>query len=352
MRRLVLLNLILWLAVAAAAGAAGFFFWDKAQYIRTNQAQVGADLVVISAPEVGRLTQWSAKTGDRISAGAVLGTLQPLASIPSSMAGAGSASGAGAPSGSGSAGIAPGAGQGAAGRTAGTAPTAPAAPGGRATAFGAVSGASAARANATSSPALQALASQVGTTHNRETTRNRSTVRSRSAPGSQPAARRSRVHTGLPPASPRPASPNTAPPSAAPVPALPTPVNLTSPIDGVVLYTAAIPGAIWVPGWTLAVVADLSKPFVTAYIDDNILKNLSVGKDVDVFLDAYPGTSFPGKVVRIADAAGSFAAPELPSAAGTNQTRPTERVPVRIAVDDFSGKYVVPGMNASVRIHR
>ncbi|CAB3395414.1 hypothetical protein [Kyrpidia spormannii] len=87
MRRLVLLNLILWLAVAAAAEAAGFFFWDKAQYIRTNQAQVGADLVVISTPEVGRLTQWSAKTGDRISAGAVLGTLQPLASIPSSMAG-------------------------------------------------------------------------------------------------------------------------------------------------------------------------------------------------------------------------------------------------------------------------
>ncbi|MBX6396608.1 MAG: efflux RND transporter periplasmic adaptor subunit, partial [Alicyclobacillaceae bacterium] len=150
----------------------------------------------------------------------------------------------------------------------------------------------------------------------------------------------------------RPDPPRTAPLSPSPAPVVPPPVALTSPIDGVVLYTAAIPGTIWSSGRKLAVLADLSKPFVTAYMDDRTVKYLAVGKDVDVYLDAYPGTSFPGRVVRIADAAGSFAAPELPSVAGTNQTRPVERVPVRIAVDNFFGKYVVPGMNATVRIHK
>ncbi|MBE3552643.1 MAG: HlyD family efflux transporter periplasmic adaptor subunit [Kyrpidia tusciae] len=338
MRRLVLLNLILWLAVAAAAGAAGFFFWDKAQYIRTNQAQVGADLVVISAPGVGRLTQWSVKTGDRVSAGTVLGTLQPLAVSP--MPGTGSGLSPGSAGGAGRTGQGSGGGEGK------TAPPA----------LTAVGGGPAATVFAVS-PSHPVVSSGSGDVRNGATLQNRfglrprvAAVRARSTarPGSSV---RPGVRTGVLPAPPRPVSPDTAPRSA-PVPTPPPPVNLTSPIDGVLLYTAAAPETIWTPGRTLAVLADLSKPFVNAYIDDNALKNLSVGKDVDVFLDAYPGTSFPGKVVRIADAAGSFAAPELPSAAGTNQTRPTVRVPVRIAVDDFSGKYVVPGMNASVRIHR
>ncbi|MDI3257069.1 MAG: efflux RND transporter periplasmic adaptor subunit [Kyrpidia sp.] len=279
MRRLLLLNLILWLAVAAGAGTAGFFLWDRALYVRTPNARVGVDLVVVTSPAAGRLTQWTAKTGDRVSAGAVLGTEETLAAGPAAAPGTARRIGPAAPEGG---------------------------------------------------DALPVVATS-------RTVRPRAAVRARV---------QSRPARGVPQAAP---APNRSPSSA---PAAPPPISLISPIDGVVLYSAAFPGTVWAEGRPLAVLADVSKPFVTAYVDERLVRNVAVGKAVDVYLDAYPGTAFSGKVAGIADAAGTFFAPDVPSAAGPQETRPVERVPVRIAVDNFIGKYVVPGMNATVRIHK
>lgn len=42
----------------------------------------------------------------------------------------------------------------------------------------------------------------------------------------------------------------------------------------------------------------------------------------------------------------------VPIKADAGDSKEMERVPVKIAADDFSGKYIAPGMNATVKIDK
>lgn len=127
--------------------------------------------------------------------------------------------------------------------------------------------------------------------------------------------------------------------------------RITSPSAGTVLMADAVPNEVVSQGQPLAVVADLSTIEVLAYIDENHVQNVSAGQAVDVFLDAYPGTRFDGTVQTVGHVAGDALSPLAGLSNTANTSRVTQRVPVNISVD-FLGKYVVPGMNASIRIHR
>ncbi|MBA4493954.1 HlyD family secretion protein [Paenactinomyces guangxiensis] len=129
--------------------------------------------------------------------------------------------------------------------------------------------------------------------------------------------------------------------------------NITSPISGVILRTNVVPGEVVVQGQPIAMVADLSKAYVLAYIDENQIADVGVGKEVDVELDAYPDQVFSGKVSEIGKTAGDIlSAGSLSQESGGNSTKETERVPVKIAVSDFAGKNIILGMNAIVKIHK
>ena len=131
-----------------------------------------------------------------------------------------------------------------------------------------------------------------------------------------------------------------------------TTVNLTSPINGTILQTTAVPGQNVVPGLSVVQVTDLKSVNVTAYVDEGAIDNVKVGQDVDIHIDAYSGTSFTGKVQRIVMAtAGQFSLLPTQDNASSNFTKVGQRIPVVISLDSTSGKTIMPGMSVSVTIH-
>jgi multidrug resistance efflux pump len=126
--------------------------------------------------------------------------------------------------------------------------------------------------------------------------------------------------------------------------------NITSPISGTVVQSNAIQGEIVAPGQQLATVVDMNKLYVIANIDETDINHVKVGQTVDVIVDAFSGT-LTGTVNQIGMATQSTFS-LLPSSNTTgNYTKQTQRIPVKITLQDYSNN-LIPGLNASVRIHR
>ena len=108
--------------------------------------------------------------------------------------------------------------------------------------------------------------------------------------------------------------------------------RVTSPIDGVVAKKVANLGEVIKPGQTIAVIVDLTKVWVEANLEETKVQHVHLGQEVDLKVDAYPGTRFTGKVVNIGAAATSEFAliPENRSAG--NFTKVTQRIPIKIEV--------------------
>jgi len=128
--------------------------------------------------------------------------------------------------------------------------------------------------------------------------------------------------------------------------------NITSSISGTVVQSSAIQGQVVAAGTPLAQIANMDNPTVTAYIDESQLNNVKVGQQVDVNVDAFPGTTYTGHVQQIVQAtAGTFSL--IPSTDNTsgNFTKVSQRVPVIIALDGTSSNDLVPGLSATAKIH-
>ncbi|WCN36205.1 efflux RND transporter periplasmic adaptor subunit [Aneurinibacillus uraniidurans] len=131
-----------------------------------------------------------------------------------------------------------------------------------------------------------------------------------------------------------------------------THVSITAPLTGTVIQTNATAGQIIAPGQPLAMIADLSKMHVSAYIDENTISDVRVGQQVDVYVDADPNLTLNGRVSSIGQTAGTFLSPSVVSGSTNRDTKQTQRVPVSITVDNLQTNGIVPGMNASIRIHK
>ncbi|SHF13566.1 HlyD membrane-fusion protein of T1SS [Seinonella peptonophila] len=127
--------------------------------------------------------------------------------------------------------------------------------------------------------------------------------------------------------------------------------DIVSPIAGTVIQNRLQAGQSVTQGQPLAVVADLSKVYVLAYVDEDQIHNVAVDKDVDITFDAYKDQTFSGKVAEIGSTAGKFAQSSAILSTSTDK-KEMERVPVKIEIDHFSVKYPVIGLNASVKIHK
>ncbi|MEW6273405.1 MAG: efflux RND transporter periplasmic adaptor subunit [Thermodesulfobacteriota bacterium] len=79
-------------------------------------------------------------------------------------------------------------------------------------------------------------------------------------------------------------------------------VRVRSPLRGAVLERHVATGSAVAPGSQLFVVSDLSSLWAAAEVDETQLSRLRVGAPVRVRVAAYPGESFPGKIIFIGDA--------------------------------------------------
>lgn len=75
MRRLILVPILIVVALLAVAGGIGYWIYGNYYYYTTDDAQVTGQIVNLSSPSAGQLKTFSVKQGDRVTAGATIGTV-------------------------------------------------------------------------------------------------------------------------------------------------------------------------------------------------------------------------------------------------------------------------------------
>jgi membrane fusion protein, multidrug efflux system len=125
--------------------------------------------------------------------------------------------------------------------------------------------------------------------------------------------------------------------------------TIRAPTPGVIDRRFVDRGEYVTPGQRLAIMHDPTKIWIDANIKETDVRKLKIGQPVNVSVDAYPDETFHGKVAIIGNAATSeFALLPTPNPSG-NFTKITQRLPVRIAIDQQARK-LRPGMMVEVNI--
>ncbi|HEX4452847.1 MAG TPA: HlyD family secretion protein [Kofleriaceae bacterium] len=121
-------------------------------------------------------------------------------------------------------------------------------------------------------------------------------------------------------------------------------------IDGTIARRSVEPGQMVGPDRPLAAIVDLADTWVIANLKETQLEDIKAGQTVDISVDTYGG-DLHGKVDSIAAGTGSRFSLLPPDNASGNFIKVTQRVPVKIKLDDRAGKILRPGMSADVTIH-
>lgn len=130
--------------------------------------------------------------------------------------------------------------------------------------------------------------------------------------------------------------------------------KLTAPIDGKIGKKNAVVGQYVQPGQTLMTITNDNTFWVVANFKETQLENMAVGQPVDIKIDAYPDLDVKGKVVSLAESTGAKSALLPADNASGNFVKITQRVPVKIEIenpDQFKGKLRAGlSVDAAVRV--
>lgn len=118
--------------------------------------------------------------------------------------------------------------------------------------------------------------------------------------------------------------------------------TVKAPLAGWVVEKTAHEGEMAVPGVTLLTLADLSNVTLTIYIPAADVDTVSLGQEVEVFVDTFPGKPFVGHVTFISDEA-EF----TPKNVQTKEERVNTVFAVKIKLDN-QDRYLKSGMPADV----
>jgi len=125
--------------------------------------------------------------------------------------------------------------------------------------------------------------------------------------------------------------------------------TIRSPVNGVVDKTFVKAGEYVTPGQRLAIVHDPKNIWIEANVKETQISHLKIGQRVEISVDAYPDTAFEGRVLSIGNATtAEFALLPSPNPSG-NFTKITQRVAVRIAIEQ-KDDLLRPGMMVEINI--
>jgi membrane fusion protein (multidrug efflux system) len=125
--------------------------------------------------------------------------------------------------------------------------------------------------------------------------------------------------------------------------------RIDSPLDGLVDKTFVNSGEYIMPGQRIALIHNPDKVWIKANIKETEIRHLQVGQAVKVMVDAYPDMVFSGKLERIGNAATSqFALLPNTNPSG-NFTKITQRLPIKVSVEQ-KNQMLKPGMMVEIAI--
>ncbi|MES2338706.1 MAG: HlyD family secretion protein [Pseudomonadota bacterium] len=99
----------------------------------------------------------------------------------------------------------------------------------------------------------------------------------------------------------------------------------------------------------VTIVAD-NRSWVEANFKETDLAKMRVGQPAEVSFDAYPGVKLKGHVASIGAGTGSEFSVLPAQNANGNWVKVTQRVPVRVAIDETSPRQLIAGLSADVRV--
>jgi membrane fusion protein (multidrug efflux system) len=132
-------------------------------------------------------------------------------------------------------------------------------------------------------------------------------------------------------------------------------MTLAAPFDGVVAKRWLLEGDVVQPGQPIFTIYDIHRIWVTVNLEETKLEKVKLQNDVEVNVDTYPGRVFRAKVGLIGDYTAAQFSLIPPNNASGNFTKITQRVPLRIYLDELTpevrNKFPLrPGMSAEVKI--
>ncbi len=127
--------------------------------------------------------------------------------------------------------------------------------------------------------------------------------------------------------------------------------RVMAPADGIVSQVGNLNvGQFIAVGTTIASLVETKDTWIEANFKETQLAGISAGMPVEVKVDAYPGIIFEGHVESIGAATGAqFALIPAQNATG-NWVKVTQRVPVRIEMEDTGAEVLRAGMSAVVAV--
>jgi len=134
--------------------------------------------------------------------------------------------------------------------------------------------------------------------------------------------------------------------------------KLYAPNEGVVGKRWLMQGDVVQPGQAVFTIVNDRKLWVSIFLEETKLENLSIGQPVLFTLDTYSDVTFSGKIMTIgSNTAAQFSLIPANNASG-NFTKVTQRVQVKISIDgvkdgkNLSNYRILSGMSAVVKIVR
>ncbi len=134
--------------------------------------------------------------------------------------------------------------------------------------------------------------------------------------------------------------------------------KLRAPITGIVAKRWLLAGDMAAPGQSVFTVTNSHHLWVIAYLEETKISGVHLNQKAEFTLDAFPGTTFYGKVFLIGSNTASQFSLIPPNNASGNFTKVTQRIPVKISIDGTTGgnplpEYdIVAGMSAVIRIKK
>jgi membrane fusion protein (multidrug efflux system) len=125
--------------------------------------------------------------------------------------------------------------------------------------------------------------------------------------------------------------------------------KIRAELAGTVTKRNVEPGQLVSPDRALMALVDLSDTWVVANLKETQLSEIKPGQPAEIEIDSYDGT-LTGHVDSIAAGTGSRFSLLPPENASGNFIKVTQRVPVKIKLDDRRGHLLRPGMSAEVVI--
>ena len=120
-------------------------------------------------------------------------------------------------------------------------------------------------------------------------------------------------------------------------------------MDGVIAKRWVLPGAVVQAAQPIYALNNLQRIWVTANMEETKFYKLRLGQKAEMTVDAYPGVKYHGEVIQLGSNTASQFALIPPNNASGNFTKVTQRIPVKISVENSSTS-LLPGMSVYLKV--